>query len=188
MSYICPKCKKGYSQQEFYYQKFCPDCESFLIAASSKVRQEHWLFQANPIKFRIFDWWEDHPDAKGMTWAVRQYQKNIRKGDKIVIWVAGPEGGIFATAEANSNPSKLALWDPGEKEYWSDKMETLKINPRIRVKYIHKLFRKPISRNQCRNDPILSEFKILQQSQGTNFPITVTQWNRVNEIIRLGEK
>ncbi|OGD46773.1 hypothetical protein A3K69_06905 [Candidatus Bathyarchaeota archaeon RBG_16_57_9] len=183
MSYICPKCKKEYSHQEFSGNKFCTDCGSCLTAASSRARQGHWLFQANPSKLRILDWWKDHPDAEAMAWSVRQHQKSIRKGDNVVIWVSGPRGGVYATAEADSNPSRSVKEDPGIRDYYTDRIETLKINPRIWIRYTNRLFTEPIRREECEKDPVLSGLRILRQSQGTNFPITATQWNRIIEII-----
>jgi hypothetical protein len=188
MSYICPKCKKVYSQLEFSRNKFCMDCGSYLIAAPSRARQEHWLFQANPDKLRIFDWWRDHPDAEGIAWSVRQHRKSIRNGDNIAIWVSGSQGGVYATAVAESNPSRRIEEDPGIRDYYTDMIEILKINPRIRIKYTNRLLTNPIRREECEKDPILSELRILGQSQGTNFPMTATQWNRITELIRLREK
>jgi hypothetical protein len=122
-----------------------------------------------------------------MTWSVRQHRGSIRKGDDIAIWVSGPRGGVYATAEADSNPSRRVEEDPGIGGYYTDRVETLKINPRIRIRYIDRLFARPIARDKCVKDPVLSELRVLRQSQGTNFPITAAQWNRIIEIIRLEE-
>lgn len=189
MSYVCKKCGREYTSQQYMKNRFCESCNTFLIKKKTTTiaGKRRWIFQTNPKKFRIHDWWRDHPSSLEMTWAVRQYKKDIRKAQQGIIWVAGRNGGVFATVEIVTNPRKSVGWDLGEKDYWIERSEQLKADehPRIRLRYIHKLFDTPIPRNYCKNDPILSTIEVFQRPQGTNFPLTKKQWDRINKLIKI---
>jgi len=187
MSYICKKCGREYTNQQYIKNRFCESCNTFLVKKKTTTiaGKRRWIFQTNPKIFRIHDWWRDYPNLLEMTWAVRQYQKNIRKGQQGIIWVAGKDGGIFATVETLTNPSKSFGLDPGEQEYWIERNELLKAKeyPRIKLRYVDRLFSDPIIREYCINDPILKDMWIFKQSQGTNFPLSKKHMDRIQKII-----
>jgi len=42
---------------------------------------------------------------------------------------------------------------------------------------------RPLLEDECRKDPILSAMQVLKSPQGTNFPLTKKQWNRILELM-----
>jgi hypothetical protein len=98
-------------------------CNSFLIkkTVNQKNLNNHWIFQTNPLKFRIYDFWRDYPNKFEMTWAVRQYQKEVKKGQQGIIWLTGDHGGIFSIFKTGTNPSKKSSWEEDEMRYWVEK-------------------------------------------------------------------
>lgn len=188
MSYMCKKCGKLYTYQQYTSCKFCDVCDSFLIKkdGKSKSLNKNWIFQTNPLKFRIHDFWKDYPDKYEMTWAVRQYQKEVRKGHLGIIWLTGNQGGIFGIFKTVTNPSKKITWDEYEMGYWVEKIEILKSKqyPRIKIEYVEKLLDDPITRTFCLNDHVLSDLVVFKKNQGTNFPLAQKHMDRIQEIIR----
>lgn len=185
LKYICQKCGKIHSYEEYIESKFCSDCGTFLFEKQMQARtrgRKYWIFQANPKTFRIFDWWDDHPNDQIINWSVRQYGDEIKKGDFVILWLSGTQSGIYAIAEVITNPYSKS-YSNEEKKYWVKQTELYKTKLRVDIKYIKKFLDKPISRNFCVDDQILSNLTILKQAQGTNFKVTEIQWNRLMEVI-----
>ena len=188
MSFICNSCGKKYSNEYYQKNRFCESCGSFLSrTAPITVRAtRRWLFQINPDKFRIHDWWKDHPDLNEMTWTDRQYNKDIRKGHQGILWVAGPSGGIYATFETVTKPRMSIDLASGEYSYWIERSEQRKSveHQKIRIRYIDKLFNNPLTHGYCKRDPVLSTIEVFTRPQGTNFKLSNNQWDRINQIIQ----
>lgn len=182
-SYVCRKCSIVYSAEEYQSNKFCPECGTFLQRYLRPRGTKYWLFQANPDTYRIFDWWKDHPKDDSIIWSIRQYAKEVRRGDFGCIWLSGPKAGVYALIEIVSDPKTIERTD-SEKSYWVDKKELLKSSKRSNLKYINKLFNSPIYREYCRQDSVLSDMVIFKQAQGTVFKLSKIQWDRIIEIIK----
>ena len=181
-TYFCNRCGQVYSYAEYLENRFCNKCGTFLQKRTRPRETKYWLFQANPETFRIFNWWKDHPDEETITWSIRQYADELRKGDRGIIWLSGDKSGIYALVDVVTNPSWIAHTEE-EKSYWSIKTELYKISRRSVLKYLLKLFENPISRNFCLEDEVLSGLTILKQAQGTVFRITREQWERIHSLV-----
>jgi len=185
--YICKKCNQVYSQVEFQEERFCRECGSFLQPNILPRGKKYWIFQANPETFRIFNWWEDHPDDDSIIWSIRQYADEVRKGDIGVLWLSGNSSGIYAIVKVSTNPRKIDHTDE-EKKYWTDSRELFKITKRAILEYTWKFFDQPISRLICLNDDILSGMSILRQAQGTVFKFSESQMKRIYNFARERER
>lgn len=186
-SYVCPQCKMVYSHEEYLKDRFCPKCGTFLKIHQKPRGKKYWLFQANPYTYRIYDWWKNHPNHEDILWSIRQYSKEVRKGDLGGIWLSGQNAGIYAIVELASNPRTIER-TAEEKEYWVDRKELLKPSKRAPLKYIKRLFDSPISRKYCLEDEVLSDMNILKQAQGTVFRLRKKHWDRINEITSHSER
>lgn len=60
-----------------------------------------WIFQGNP---KFYDVIRAVNALDQLRWAVNQYKKQIKKDDKVYIWVSGPEGGIVAAGTILNDP------------------------------------------------------------------------------------
>lgn len=180
--YACARCGLVYTSSEYLKSKFCPKCGTFLQGQKPPRGKKFWIFQANPETFRIFDWWNDHHDDNSITWSIRQYADEVRKGDQGVIWISGNNSGIYAVVEVETTPSKIEHTEE-EKSYWIDSKELFKITKRSVLVYQKKLFDQPISRSLCRHDEVLSSMSILRQAQGTVFRMKKDHFNRIHVIL-----
>lgn len=180
--YQCRKCGKVVSIEQYRANRFCPDCKMILYPRISTV-SNHWMFQFKQGTYRWFDWIKRNPGND--QWLVSQHVEEIRKGDHVAIWASGAKGGVCATGEIMTNPRKEPI-DPEQAEYWKREEDAMKLKgkPSVRVKYHRILADNPLSRNECRGDPVLSRLAVLRSSQGTNFRLRESQWKRILELVQ----
>ena len=138
-----------------------------------------WIFQANPKKFNIL---KALLDRAVNSWRVKQYPKNIKKGDIAIIWICGKKAGIYALVEITSDPKVTEIPVSSEK-YWHD--QKLKENSKLRVdvKTIKNLVYNPVLKIQLKRIPELKELSILKYFQKTNFPVKKFEWEIIKKLI-----
>lgn len=156
-----------------------PELLDAVLAAASRVeagpeepvRPEAgvWIFQANPT---VFDIDRAVSEESEMTWVVRQYAKEVRKGDRVYIWRSGPEAGVIAMATVTSDPEVL----PGVADSpYALKPESLeKSELRVRLK-IGDVLSSPINRADLLEDPVLKDLEVITFPNATNFRVSPEQ-------------
>lgn len=133
-----------------------------------------WIFQGNPKYYNVIG---AVADLNTLTWAVNQYGKQIKKGDKAYIWVSGPKGGIIA--------SGTILCDPEMKEPVKDdpyNLERDHATP-FRAVDIQLERRFVITRTSLLADERTKSLQILVQPNATNFPVTQDQASAIENIL-----
>jgi len=152
-----------------------PELLDAVLAAAARIEIDEpepagvWVFQANPTVFDIDRAVSEEPE---MTWVVRQYAKEIRKGDRVYIWRSGPEAGVIATAAVTSDPEIL----PGVADSpYALKPESLeKSEPRVRLE-VGEVLPTPIKRADLLEDPVLKELEVVSFPNATNFRVSPEQ-------------
>jgi len=175
----CRKCGKVVSFAQYKLGQFCPDCGTFL---SPHCKLKYWVFQFNSVIYRWFDWIEEKRETE--QWLASQHARVIREGDKVAIWASGEKAGIYAIGEIITNPGVRPL-NPEQERYWTEKADIYKFREKnsVTIRYLKIIIDRPLLEDECSNDPILSAMGVLKQPQGTNFPLTREQWNRILELI-----
>lgn len=74
-----------------------------------------WIFQCNPLKYKIEKALLDEEVKKELHWKVNQHKNEITKGDLGLIWCSGKSSGILAITELISDPGDFSESD-AEKE------------------------------------------------------------------------
>jgi len=140
-----------------------------------------WVFQGNPNRYDVFNALSD-PDVQRHHWLVNQNINKITKGDIALIWMSGKEAGIYAVAEIASDPSIMGE-PPTEEKYWLSNED--KGVERLRVELINKivLINSPVYRHELKAIEKLKNLSILRVPQGTNFPVSATEWHVIKELI-----
>lgn len=138
----------------------------------------YWLFQANPKYYRVLD---AIADFEQMPWLVTRYARDIKVGDGVLIWVAGKQAGIYATAEIIAPAEKLD--DIPDRNYWIDKSR-LGIKPQAMIHFTAKFPEKPLLREQLKQDPVLKDLLVIRAPNSTNFKVTPHQWQRVHQVLQ----
>ena len=174
----CRKCGKVVSFEQYALDRFCPDCGTLL--PSRQLKQ--WVFQFNPAIYGWFGRIKENRETE--QWLTSQHARDIREGDKVVIWASGEKAGLYAIGEIITNPGKRPLNTEQEK-YWTNKEDVSKFrtNYSVIIKYLKVIIDKPLLEDECSKDAVLSDMAVLKQPQGTNFPLTKKQWNRILELM-----
>ena len=137
-----------------------------------------WIFQGNP---KYYDVVAAIEALDSLTWTVNQYQKQIKKGDKVYIWVSGSDGGIIASGSIMCDPEKRRpdLSDPYNRGYVTEDTPRLMVDIQIELKFIHG----KISRSLLLADERTKQLDILTYPSATNFRVIKTQQAVIDSII-----
>ena len=176
-TYECRRCGKIVSYDQYKSSPYCPnlDCGTQL---REKPQPKHWLFQFNP---KVYNWLGRIEETKeAEQWLISQLWKLIHKDDLIAIWSSGQKAGIYALGQVVTNPAKTPL-NIGQRKYFSnlDYNEKFTDNYSAYVEYSHVFLEKPITREMCCRDSVLSKMQILGNQQRTNFRLTGEDWDRI---------
>lgn len=142
------------------------------INESHTVGLRHWVFQANPARYRI------HSSLAQETeewWNLNQHADKVQLGDAVAVWVSGSEAGIYALGRVVEGPITRPDSVQGQS-YWEDGREGLKSKPRVRVHYDRVLFDRPLLKVFLEADPELWDMQIIRAPRGTNFPVREAEW------------
>lgn len=154
------------------------------IAESGAVTNNNriWIFQANPNRFDIFNALLD-PTLNMQMWTVSQHRNEIKQGDIALIWMSGrKDGGIYAIAEVTSEPHFMLSPPEGDK-YWTNEEDRGKSRRAVKIRIIKKLVNNPLLREELKSIKELSNLSILKFSEGTNFPVSLNEWEIVKSKI-----
>jgi len=142
-----------------------------------------WIFQANPDRYDIFNALSELGSNK-KSWLVSRHEDEIGEGDIALIWMSGSESGIYAIAEVISNPSFM-IAPPEEEKYWVNEKERGRSRLKVNIRIIKNLINSPILREELRNIEGLINLSILRFAQGTNFPVTDSEWEIIKQKIKM---
>lgn len=137
---------------------------------NNPVQINYWIFQGNPKIYNLTDALE--ADAV-KTWTVSAHRDKIKIGDKIILWLTGPQSGCYALAKVTS---KVALMkeDDEEMQFYHAPTEQIE-NYRVAIEMEHNFYDKPILWETIKNKPEFKDFK--GGNQGTNFSATKDQYD-----------
>lgn len=128
---------------------------------------QYWLVKSEPVKYS----WEKFNQDKKTFWdGVRNYQarnnlKAMKKGDLVLFYHSNEGKEIVGIAQV----VKVAYQDPTtEDPNWV----VVDLKP-------YKTLKKPVSLEQVKEDPILSNTGLIKQSRLSVMPFTEDQFNRV---------
>ncbi len=140
-----------------------------------------WIFQANPQRYDILNALAD-PAVQRYNWFVSRHKSKIKKGDVGLIWMSGNDAGIYAVAEIISDPAIMGE-TPAEDKYWINNEDRGK--NKMRVELINKivLINSPVFRHELKSIEGLRDLSILRIPRGTNFPVTLHEWNVIKGLI-----
>ena len=136
-----------------------------------------WIFQANPKRYDLLDFLARPSTQPGIVddWTLRQHAKDVSDADTVLLWTAGDQAGIYATGtvvgESFMRPRQD--WEPENAPPES---------PTIHYR-LDRILDHPVLRRDLVNHPVLKDLSVIRQPQGTNFPVTVQQWEALRPLI-----
>jgi EVE domain len=137
-----------------------------------------WLFQANPKYSNILQAIES---LDGIYWLVTRYDKEITPGDRVLVWIAGKQAGIYAIAEVAATPQFMD--EPPDIDIW-----TMPIRARARfyapVTFQYKLLDAPLLKSVLLYDRILYDMEVIRRPHNTNFRVSEAPWQQVMVLLQ----
>ncbi|MGM0558834.1 MAG: AAA family ATPase [Myxococcota bacterium] len=128
-----------------------------------------WLMQANPSKWDLREFLQDAELGTVQTWLVTRYWHEIQKGDRLLLWSSGQQGGLYAIGRVTREPYATDETFQGDEGFELEWELERKVEP-------------PLLRKDIADDDILSESQIIRAPQGTNFRVTEREWERFMEL------
>jgi len=159
---------KAYSNGLILYGKFLKDQEE----------PAFWIFQGNPKYYEVID---AVNELDTITWAVNQYQKQIKEGDKAYIWLSGPGGGIVAVGTILCDPkiAKPDFKDPYNRSEILNKEPYLAVDIQLHTKLIDSI----VDRTLLLSDERTKRMEILTYPGATNFCVTKEEDEVIESIL-----
>jgi len=136
----------------------------------------YWLFQANPKYSRILT---SMRELSVLYWLVTRYTHEIAVDDRVLVWVAGKQAGIYAIAHVLEPPHFLD--QPPDLSYWTTPMRAIG-RFYVPIQFTQKFLDTPLLKSSLQHDPILRHLQVIRSPQSTNFCVTEAQWQRVEKL------
>lgn len=140
-----------------------------------------WIFQCNPLKYKIEKALLNEEVKKELHWKVNQHRNEIAKGDFGLIWRSGKSAGILAITELISDPGEFSESD-AEIKYWNDQKNEKGVHILVKMKVIQNL-NKPLTKAEIKNTKGLQDLSILKMCRGTNFEVKPDEWIILKKLI-----
>lgn len=137
-----------------------------------------WLFQSNPALYKLRGALRT---LREQVWTVSRYAKEIRAGDRVYLWEAGRRGGIVGLAEV-IEPARLQAEPPEQSPF--ARVPAAFAGDRVRARLrIVEVLQPVVARQTIVSCPELNGLGVLRCSRGTNFRLSVDQWQALNALI-----
>jgi hypothetical protein len=142
-----------------------------------------WIFQGNPNRYDVLNALNDPNIGNNIHWLVNQHKNKIKEGHNGLIWMSGPDAGIYAITRITCDPQMLTEF-PAERNYWLGEEEEEKQKTRVLMNITRRLVNSPILKKDLKDNPELQQLSILKHFQGTNFPVNKQEWNEIMKLIQ----
>jgi predicted RNA-binding protein with PUA-like domain len=134
----------------------------------------HWLLQGNPQRWRIDDFFREHPADELTTWSVTRYLNQVHEGDDLALWRAGRDAGVVALGRVTGPPYEA----PGDAdEYWQDLEKAERARWWLPIRLTEAFLDAPVTREELRHDPRFAQAAVLRlPAAGSPFPLSDAEW------------
>jgi hypothetical protein len=148
---------------------------------TSSDERSAWIFQANPA---LYDLQGALQKLTDLPWLVKQHRDAIKRGDTVYLWEGGADAGIVAIATVTGEPA-MRRQNPEEADF--NREPTKFAGDQLRVSlHIERVLQTRVRRIDLREHPVLKNMTILKAPQGTNFALSVDEFQALNSLIPRG--
>lgn len=129
---------------------------------------EVWVFQAVPSVYEILEQVPArlHRSGASDSWLVSRYWKEMKDGQRVILWRSGRCAGIYGTATI------VGTW----YRHGKFRVIDLKFDP---------LLQHPLLRRQLLGHPVLKKLSVVRIARGTNFRVTPKEWAVLRTMLRV---
>jgi hypothetical protein len=136
----------------------------------NSINTNYWIFQGSPKIYNAVA--AINADAV-KSWTVSAHRDKIKKGDKIILWLTGPNSGCYALGRVDSEVTQMKEEDI-EMGYYITPEDSIEAY-RVKIIIEYNLTDNPILREMIKEDDAFKDFK--GGNQGTNFTATKEQYD-----------
>jgi hypothetical protein len=143
------------------------------------------MFQANPKSYGVraaLARIAEHDQR--ISWLTTRYRNEIRSGNCVYLWEAGPTGGIRAIGTVIAEPA-IRTDDDWELQFARDRARLQVPDWRVVIR-IDQILSQPVTRRELEDHPILKTLDILNFWQHTNFRVSPEQAEAVAGLVSKG--
>jgi predicted RNA-binding protein with PUA-like domain len=141
----------------------------------------NWLFTCNPKQWRIYDFFADGLTSVG--WRTVNHRDAIRSGDRVLLWLSGPGGGVVALGEVECEPVLTSAAEDEDK-YWVKQPDPTKKWWSTGLRFSRSFIGEPVSRTELSADPVFKENLVIRMPRTANpIPVTGQQWDAVLKLV-----
>lgn len=138
-----------------------------------------WILQANPHRFRLR---AALRELDGDFWPINRYIHCIARGDRILFWESGPEGGIVGIGTAQDAPY-IRPGDGRTDPYFFERpADPDAPTMRLHVSY-DRAYAFPLPRRVMKEDPVLCRMAIIRRPNATVFPVEPEEWEYLERLL-----
>jgi predicted RNA-binding protein with PUA-like domain len=140
----------------------------------------YWLFQANRSRYDVL---ADLERGGPSTWNISHRRAELAIGDGVLIWLSGPEAGVYARGRIVEPPTRQEDFHP---DLWTDPTDLGDDVWRCVVAY-DEILAHPIRRADLAKEEAFAESEILRRPRSRNpFRVTDEAWDAVTRRIADG--
>lgn len=129
------------------------------VGLDKNPQPNYWVFQCNPSQYDIFNEWQGKTQE---IWSVSAHKKEIKSGDKVILWVTGNKSGCYGLCTVTSEVKN----DGGDY---------------VEMDIDYNLLNAPFLKEKLINLPEFANFK--GGNQGTNLSATKEQYDKILEMM-----
>jgi len=160
------------------YRNFSGDSLPLIDKYLSAKVENYWLFQGNP---KMYDFETALKNNVISDWSVSAHKDKIKSGDKVILWLTGPNSGCYGLAEVTSDPYQANK--TSNDEFWKI---TNKIEYKVSIKITNNFVINPILKDSITKAKEVKNLKA--GNQGTNFSATKEEYNYFLKMINNNKK
>lgn len=144
--------------------------------AGSVPDLRYWIFQNNP---KYYDVIGALRDGALKTWSVNQHKKEMKTGDRVIIWITGENSGCYGIATVMSNVQPFEE-DAKEASYRVTPIEK-DVSEGVMIRIDNNLWNAPVLKEELDKLPEFSDFPA--GTQGTNLKIKESHFKGIQDLI-----
>jgi hypothetical protein len=116
------------------------------------------MLQANPSKWRVWDWHEAGAAAEPLTrWTVYNHKQPVQVGDDFALWLCGPGRGVCAIGKITAAPYGPEV---SSSIYWTE--SPTEPSWGVGIEVTRRFFAPIISATELAGDPGFADALILK--------------------------
>lgn len=152
--------------------------EAFVSAPKKEKKKDslsinYWIFKCNPERYDLIGALRDNSK---ITYQVNQHKKDIKMGDKVILWIGKENAGAYASAKVISEVKEINGYD------WENKFDLdntfNKITDKVELQVISNFSDSPVYLKDITDKEQFSRFKNIQQ---TNIMISEKEYNALSK-------